>query len=124
MMNAELETRISPPARSARHSHSSFSVQRSAFSIGFLMLLPAIPPFRRRRGRPGRNAPPAPPPPAALTLVEALYSDIPALIRLTFDRAIDITALDGSQITVDDGESFGTLYAATGAAVLVTPQAV
>jgi hypothetical protein len=45
-------------------------------------------------------------------------------VSLTFDRPIDIAALAGAQITVDDGAVAGILYAATGVATLTGPQTV
>ena len=82
------------------------------------MLVPSIPRFRRRRGRPGRRAS-APP----LALVSAVYLDAPRRIRLAFVRAIDIAAIDGSQIFVDDG-NFGVRYVGTGPAALFDPTTV
>ena len=45
-------------------------------------------------------------------------------ITLTFDRAIDVSAMDGSQIQVVDGTGTGFLYAATGEAEMVTPTTI
>ena len=59
----------------------------------------------------------------ALSLVAATYEEVVS-VSLTFDRAIDIAALDGGQITVDDGAVAGILYAATGVATLTDPQTV
>ncbi len=91
------------------------------------MLLRALPlVFRRRRSKPPKPARPAPaPPPAALTLVAATYdADTGPTLRLTFDRAIDIDALDGQQIVVDDNANLNLKFDATGAATLETPTRV
>jgi hypothetical protein len=45
-------------------------------------------------------------------------------VVLTFDRAIDIAGLDGAQITVNDGVYVGSVFAATGAATMLTPASV
>ncbi len=72
------------------------------------MLLPVTPiKFRERGGRERR--PPRTRPPAALTLVSAVYEEA-TWVRLTFDRPIDISAMNGSAITVDDGPLSGTLW--------------
>ena len=59
----------------------------------------------------------------ALNLVAATYEEVVS-VSLTFDRPIDIAALSGGQITVDDGAVAGILYAATGVATLTDPQTV
>jgi len=59
----------------------------------------------------------------ALNLVAATYEEVVS-VSLTFDRPIDIAALAGGQITVDDGAVAGVLYAATGVATLTDPQTV
>ena|SRR5688572_8313402 len=86
------------------------------------MLLPAPPLYpRKRKPRPRGNRPPAPA--AALTLVAADYDPGTAVI-LTFDRAIDISSLDGSAIIIDDGAFQGFRYSATLAAALTAPATV
>ena len=45
------------------------------------MILPALLPFRRRKGLPLPPSAAAPAPPAALTLVEAIYDPANARIR-------------------------------------------
>jgi hypothetical protein len=88
------------------------------------MLTRAYPLIFRNRKRPARRPPPGTPPaPAALVLVSATYEEVVS-VSLTFDRAIDIDALVGAQITVDDGAVAGILYAATGVATLTDPQTV
>ncbi len=87
------------------------------------MLKPTAPPFRKRR-KPAEKKRPAPAPAATLTLVEAAYDEVAQTIRLTFDRAIDIAGLDGTQIVVDDGAITGTRYEAVGTATLDGPAAV
>ena len=79
-----------------------------------------IPPaqFRRRRGRAKRKT--APP---ALTLVAAYYSEA-LWIQLTFDQAIDIAAMNPTQVTVDDGAVSGLKFVGAGSATLVSPETV
>jgi hypothetical protein len=89
------------------------------------MLLKTVPLiFRKRRGVPKparRNNPPV----QALTLVSATYdSEVGPTLRLTFDRAIDIDELDGTQIIVEDNASLNLKFNATGGAVLETPTRV
>jgi hypothetical protein len=65
------------------------------------------------------------PPVQALTLVAASYdSEVGPTLRLTFDRAIDISELDGTQIIVEDNASLQLKFNATGGAVLETPTRV
>jgi hypothetical protein len=63
------------------------------------MLLPFAPLVFRKR-------PPRPKPrkPAALVLTQASYSPSPKVLWLYFDREIDVTAIDGEQIFVNDGD--------------------
>src|SRR5438067_729115 len=87
------------------------------------MLLPAPPLFpRKRKGRAKAPSTP-PPPPAALTLAAATYQldDSPFTVSLEFDRAIDIGAFNGSQVTVKDGGINSVEYRATGPASLLDP---
>ena len=86
------------------------------------MLLPAPLLYPRRRKTKARHAATTAPP-QALNLVAATYEEVVS-VSLTFDRPIDIAALDGGQITVDDGAVAGILYAATGVATLTDPQTV
>src|SRR5436190_20443561 len=85
------------------------------------MLLPAPPLFPRKRK--GRAKAPSTPPPAALTLVAATYQldDSPFTVSLEFDRAIDIAAFNGSQVTLNDGGINSVEYRATGPASLLDP---
>jgi hypothetical protein len=86
------------------------------------MLIPITPAFRKRRGR--VKPPAAGPPPAPLTLVSAAYFPGDPSIVLTFDRAIDIAALNPGAITVDDPAESGVLYEGGGGAALAGPTAV
>jgi hypothetical protein len=89
------------------------------------MLFPTIPIYQKRRSRRRKAAPtPPPPPPVALTLVAATYTDSPASLTLTFDQAIDIAGLVGSQISVEDQTFNGTSYQGTGGAALLNPTTV
>jgi hypothetical protein len=62
------------------------------------------------------------PTPVALTLVAASYST-GAWVRLTFDRAVDITAINVAAITVNDDPS-DEAYVGTGVATLFAPETV
>ena len=62
-------------------------------------------------------------PPLALTLVAASYDDGDA-VELTFDRAVDISAFDGSAITVDDPVDYDLIYHGTGGVSLLNPAKV
>ena len=82
----------------------------------------------RRRKRQAQRLPPAPPPPppppAALVLVSATYDvGIPS-VRLTFDRAIDIGAFNGTTVVVDDAADSGNAYQGTGGAFHVGANAL
>ena len=60
----------------------------------------------------------------ALTLVEGSFAtDDYVSVRLTFDRAVDASGLDGTQITLGVQE-FGYLYNATGAVVVLDPATI
>jgi hypothetical protein len=64
--------------------------------------------------------PPAPfplsTPPPAPVLVSALYNESEAQLELAFDRSIDISAIDPSQITVKDGVQNSSSYVGINAA--------
>jgi hypothetical protein len=75
---------------------------------------------RKRRTHSG-----AAPTPQELILETAAYEEGEEnVILLTFDRAIDIAGLDGTQITVNDGVYVGSVFAATGAVTMPTPASV
>jgi hypothetical protein len=80
-------------------------------------------PARRRVGRKRGVGAASSPGPAALTLVSAVYSPATA-ITLTFDRPIDISAIVGSAIRVNDGVNESTLWQATGSVTLMDPVTV
>jgi hypothetical protein len=82
------------------------------------MLTVTPPKFRAHRGR---RLPP--PPPAALTLVAAAYDFALHWIDLTFDRAVNIAAMDVTQITIDDSDS-GNRYRGSGTPTLTAPATV
>src|SRR5688500_6731686 len=73
----------------------------------------------RRRRRQVVSSPPAP---AALALLEAEFTYVGpgATLRLEFGRAIDLSAFDPTQITVQD--PLGTGFAFAGTGVVDTPQ--
>jgi hypothetical protein len=78
-----------------------------------------IPPPKRKNIRPPRE----PKKPAvALTLVAATYST-GAWVRLTFDRAVDISAINVTTVFVNDDDS-DEAYTGSGTATLVTAQQV
>ena len=90
------------------------------------MNIPPVIPLKRRVHRKRRAVPvagPTPPPPVALVLVSAAYQtfDDPFL-TLTFDRAINIEAFEGSGMLVDDGQFRLTLFDALGGLTLEDPQ--
>ncbi|MDB5323457.1 MAG: hypothetical protein JWN40_5088 [Phycisphaerales bacterium] len=74
-----------------------------------------------RRPRATDQAPPAPP--QTLVLVAASYLDSD-WVQLTFDRAVNATALVAGQVNVNDGMISGNVYAGAGAAMMITPQTV
>jgi hypothetical protein len=76
-------------------------------------------PFLRRRP-PRRSAPAAP---AALTLVAAAFGKTRVWARLTFDRAVDVSAFDPSSVWLGHQPN-ETRYDAAGPATLFTPQTV
>src|SRR4051794_1178479 len=86
------------------------------------MLIPIPPKLRSRR--PAKALPRvAPPGPAALVLVSAEYQP-GEWVLLTFDRAINIDALDASQVVVFDGPFNGRRFVGLGSGELLSPQAV
>jgi hypothetical protein len=92
------------------------------------MLQILIPQFRRRRGRgrgrkPQSTPAPPPPPPAPLILQSASYSPDggpggEAMLTLSFDRAIDISAFDGAAVGAKDGIVNNIQYAGIIASLL------
>jgi hypothetical protein len=82
----------------------------------------SIPPAKRKSQRP-RIRPAKAAPVAALTLVAAVYdSDTNDNVTLTFDRPIDIAALDPAAIEVSDGVYVGSLLRGVSAGtVLLAP---
>ncbi len=82
------------------------------------ILVPIIPFIRRRRRKPIAS-----PGPAALTLVAAYY-DAATLVRLTFDRPIDIAGIVASAIVVSDGPYEAARFAGTAAAELSAPATI
>jgi hypothetical protein len=86
------------------------------------MIKPPPIPFRGRKLRGPRSATPIPP--AALTLVESSWAvDEDVRLRLTFDRAIDASGLDGAQITVGIAD-LGILWKATGLVIAIDPATI
>jgi hypothetical protein len=86
------------------------------------MLIPLPPKSHRRRVRLKATA--ANPPPTALTLVEASFDTVDGVyLRLTFDRAIDASGLNGSAIQLGVNE-FGYLYDATGPFEMYAPETI
>ena len=88
------------------------------------MLLPAPPLYPSRRKPKAKKPSKLPtPPPAALTLVSAVYVES-QWAELTFDRAVDISAILVQQIQVDDGPISGIIWRGTGTATLLDPVTV
>ena len=84
------------------------------------MVTPTKIPYRR--GKPKLSGPSTPPTPVGLTLVSATYTATPSpLVRLVFDRAIDISGFEGDQMEVDDGTFHHTSYFGLGDVTLVNP---
>ena len=82
-------------------------------------------PAKRRIGRRRYRATATQIPLAALVLVSAvLGEEDPALLTLAFDRAVDLSAFDGSQVIVNDGALVGKVYAATGPVTMLSPTTV
>src|SRR3954452_923452 len=79
-------------------------------------VIPA-PPRKMRRRKDGRSTPT--PPPVALMLVAAQYHEEEQWVRLTFDRAIDISALDPAQVVVDDDDLTGNRLAGVAGATMI-----
>src|SRR5688572_28099137 len=81
---------------------------------------PSITPAPRRVHRKRRATTAAPP---ALTLLEAEFTYVGpgATLRLEFDRAIELSAFNPSQVTVQDPGGTGWAFAGTG--VVDTPDA-
>jgi hypothetical protein len=87
------------------------------------IFIPAQPRVRRQRADAATLTPA--PPAQALILQAAAYEEAEEnAVVLTFDRAIDIVGLDGAQITVNDGVYVGSVFAATGAATMLSPASV
>jgi hypothetical protein len=82
--------------------------------------LPLI--YRRRAGKP-RRVKTAGPVVVPLTLASATYSVLAQTLTLSFDRAIDIDAIDGSAISVEDQPN-GLKWNATGGATLLSATTV
>jgi hypothetical protein len=79
--------------------------------------------FARRRVHRKRKAAAALSPATALELVGATYSVLAQTVTLSFDRAIDIDAIEGGAITVDDQPN-GLKWNGTGGATLLSPTTV
>jgi hypothetical protein len=73
--------------------------------------------FHRRTHGVAAPAPASVPP----VLIEASFDAETLVLTLGFDRALDLSALDPSQIVVDDGPGTGELYVGSGAATVLSP---
>ena len=76
--------------------------------------------FRKRRVRTQRK-PPAPP--VALMLVSASFDAGLVILRLNFDRPINISGLSAGQLIVNDHDT-DTQYGGQGAGMLIDPTTV
>ena len=88
------------------------------------MLLRPIPLIYRKRSRPIRRAPRVVPPVAPLMLVAATYDADGPKATLTFDRAVNVSAFEGSAINVNDPVSAAATFEGSGGAVLVSPAVI
>jgi hypothetical protein len=62
--------------------------------------------------------------PVALLLVAATYDIDDGSVVLSFDRAVDASAIDASAISVDDGVYEGGLFVGSGPATVVNPTTI
>jgi hypothetical protein len=76
------------------------------------MLLVPPPKIRQRRSWPGAATAVAPV--APLSLLSAVYDPVGLTLTLSFDRAVSVAGMVGSQLTVSDGVHNGHVFAATG----------
>jgi hypothetical protein len=87
------------------------------------MLIFPTPKYRKPRGR-QKIVAAAPAPPAALTMIEASFDPADGVyLRLTFDRPIDASGLNGAAIT-QGVEEFEYLYNATGGYTMIDPATI
>jgi len=63
-------------------------------------------------------------PPVALTLVSATYDTDDFSVVLTFDRAVDASALVASAITLDDGVYAAGSFVGSGPATVINPTTI
>ena len=75
------------------------------------MLIPLVP--TQTRKRPPKPRLPKNPPPAPLVVVSASYDDSGPSVRIEFDRAIDMSFFDPTQLTVIDGVHNDSQYVGT-----------
>ena len=88
------------------------------------MLIPVPPIFRKRTRRKKQRRAPGPTPPVALVLVSAIYDSGIPKVRLTFDRAIDLSGYDGTAVVVDDESDTFNAFQGTGGAFPIGANAV
>ena len=81
--------------------------------------VPPMPFLRRRMPRAS-----TPPPGAPLTLVAGVYLAGTYRLLLTFDRAVDVTAFNGTVVFVDDPVDNDERLDGTGGATLTAPETV
>jgi hypothetical protein len=111
---------------------SSFIVQTSASSVesrsegsalrGIHMLVAPTPRFRKSRRVPEDVA--SVPSPLALVLVSATYDGGAQQVTLQFDRAIDVSSMDVSQVVVYDGSFRGAVMTGWRTPNLTAPDTV
>jgi hypothetical protein len=84
-----------------------------------------LPPAKRKSvGRPTDAMAARPAPPQTLVLVSASYDDTIPMVFLTFDRAVDASALVVSAVTVKDGSIAPGLYGGDGPPGIESPTVI
>jgi len=82
-----------------------------------MLIIPLLKSYRRR---PVGLVPP--PPGVPPILVEASFDAGTLVLTLGFDRAVELGALDPTEITVDDGPGTGLSYQGSGPVILLSPE--
>jgi hypothetical protein len=110
-------------------SDSSFILPPSAFGFSLNPKdspmdtpIQTLPPFIPRKPMKYKPRVPAPAPfLQTLALISAFYDESVPAVFLTFDRAVDASALVASQVIVNDGSIAPGIYGGVGAAGILSP---